>query len=96
MAKNGTVRLWREDDAYAFQFLSNLQSASVQAYNGIPKANNINAVFSLSDDNGYIDFRGKGSEIGFDTVYDESWRTELLSGYVSWQKQQDAFFSQWA
>ncbi|MEP7730728.1 YhdP family protein [Marinomonas primoryensis] len=91
MARNGTVRLWREGDVFAFQFLSNLQSASVQAYNGIPKANNINAVFSLSDDNGYLDFRGKGSEIGFDTVYDESWRTELLSGYVSWQKQQDVF-----
>jgi len=91
MARNGSLRLWRENDSLSFEFLSNLQSASVQAYNGIPKANNINAIFSLSNDSGYLDFRGKDSDIGFDTIYDESWRTELLSGYVSWQKQQDVF-----
>ncbi|ETI61609.1 YhdP family protein [Marinomonas profundimaris] len=91
VARNGSLRVWREDEALAFQFLSNLQGASVQAYNGIPSANNVNAVFSLSDDSGYIDFRGKDSEIGFETIYDESWRTDTLSGYVSWQKLQDVF-----
>ncbi|GGN21560.1 MULTISPECIES: YhdP family protein [Marinomonas] len=91
LAQNGSVRLWRENDDLAFQFLSNLRSASVQSYNGIPKATNINAVFSLSDDSGYIDFRGRNSDIAFDALYEESWSTDFLSGYVSWQKVSDAF-----
>lgn len=91
MAKNGSVSLWRENDELSFQFLSNLQSASIKGYNGIPKASNINAVLSLSDESGYVDFRGRDSEIAFDTIYDESWRTSFLSGYVSWQQQQDVF-----
>lgn len=91
LAQNGSVRLWRENDDLAFQFLSNLRSASVQSYNGIPKATNINAVFSLSDDSGYIDFRGRNSDIAFDTLYEEAWSTDFLSGYVSWQKVSDAF-----
>jgi uncharacterized protein (TIGR02099 family) len=91
MARNGSVQVWRDNEALSFQFLSNIQSASVNGYNGIPKATNINAVFSLSEDSGYIDFRGKGSEVYFDTVYDESWATDSLSGHVGWQKQQDAF-----
>lgn len=91
MAKNGSVSLWRENDELSFQFLSNLQSASIKGYNGIPKASNINAVFSLSNESGYVDFRGRDSEIAFDTIYDESWRTDFLSGYVSWQQQQDTF-----
>ncbi|MBU2414000.1 MAG: TIGR02099 family protein [Gammaproteobacteria bacterium] len=91
MAKNGSVSLWRENGELSFQFLSNLQSASIKGYNGIPKASNINAVLSLSDESGYVDFRGRDSEIAFDTIYDESWRTSFLSGYVSWQQQQDVF-----
>jgi uncharacterized protein (TIGR02099 family) len=91
MAKNGSVSLWRENDKLSFQFLSNLQSASITGYNGIPKASNINAVLSLSNGSGYVDFRGRDSELAFDTIYDEAWRTSLLSGYVSWQQQQDIF-----
>ncbi|WP_421853044.1 YhdP family protein [Marinomonas sp.] len=91
MAKNGFVSLWRENDELSFQFLSNLQAASINGYKGVPQASNINAVFSLSNESGYVDFRGTDSEIAFDTIYDDSWRTELLSGYVSWQQQQDVF-----
>jgi uncharacterized protein (TIGR02099 family) len=91
MAKNGVVRLWRDNDDLSFQFLSNLQSASVQGYNGIPKASNINAVFGLSDESGYIDFRGQDSEIGFDALYNDSWYVDSVSGYVNWQRVQDAF-----
>lgn len=91
MAKNGVVRLWKDDKDLSFQLVTNLQTASVQSYNGIPKANNVNAVFSLSEDNGYIDFRGENSEILFDTVYDKAWLSESLSGYVSWQKIHNAF-----
>lgn len=91
MAKNGSISIGRENDDLSFQFLSNLQSASVEGYKGIPQASNINAVFSLSDDGGYIDFRGHDGEIAFDTLYDESWPTDFLSGYVNWQQQQDAF-----
>lgn len=94
MAKNGSISVWRENDELSFQFLSNLQSASIRGYNGIPRASNINAVFSLSNDSGYIDFRGHDSEIAFDTIYDDSWRTNFLSGYVNWEKQQDAFLVQ--
>ncbi|ETX11796.1 membrane protein [Marinomonas ushuaiensis DSM 15871] len=90
-AKNGSFQFWRENDEMSFQLLSNLEAASVKAYNGIPKANKINAIFSLSNDSGYIDFKGKGSEISFDTVYKDSWKTEALSGYVDWRKQQDVF-----
>lgn len=91
MAKNGSVSFWREKDDLSFQLLSNLQSASIEGYNGIPQASNINAVFSLSNDSGYIDFRGRDSKIAFDTIYDEAWRTQFLSGYVNWQQQQDTF-----
>ena len=90
-AKNGTFQFWRKNDEVSFQLLSNLESASVNGYNGIPKANNINAIFSLSNDSGYIDFKGKDSEIAFDTVYKDSWRIETLSGYVDWRRQQDVF-----
>jgi len=90
-AQNGSIRLWRENDDVAFQFLANLRSASVQGYNGIPKATNIDAVFSLSQDSGYIDFRGRDSDLAFDVLYEESWRTDWLSGYVSWQQVSDAF-----
>ncbi|WP_236037082.1 YhdP family protein [Marinomonas vulgaris] len=90
-AKNGVVRLWKEDEQVSFQFLSNLQSTSVNAYNGIPQVSNINAILSLSNDGGYVDFKGQGSQLYFDTVYDDAWRTDALSGFVGWQKQQDAF-----
>lgn len=91
IARNGSFQFWRENDEVEFQLLSNLEAASVSGYNGIPKANNINAIFSLSNDSGYIDFKGKNSEINFDTVYQNSWDTESLSGYVDWRKQQDIF-----
>lgn len=90
-AKNGSVQLTNSSDGLSFQFLSNLYGAAIDDYNGIPKADNINGVFSLSDDAGYIDFRGSHSQLGFATVYDESWLTDALSGYVSWQQQQDIF-----
>ena len=91
MASNGSVQVWRENDQWSFQFLSNLQSASVSAYNGIPQADNVNAVFSLSEDNGYIDFRSNGSKLWFDTVYESPWLVDKLSGYVGWRQQQDVF-----
>ena len=91
LAKNGNVQVWREDGKLSFQFLSNLQAASVSAYNGIPQADNINAVLSLSEENGYIDFRGQESKLWFDTVYESPWQVDTLSGYVSWQQQQDIF-----
>lgn len=90
-AKNGMVRLWKEDEKVSFQFLSNLQAASVSAYNGIPQVSDINAILSLSGDGGYVDFRGQGSQLYFDTVYDDAWGTDAVSGFVGWQKQQDAF-----
>lgn len=91
MAKNGSISFWREKDDIDFELLTNLQSASVDGYNGIPQASNINAVFSLSNDSGYIDFRGRDSKIAFDTIYDDVWRTQYLSGYVNWQQQPDTF-----
>ncbi|MFT2098805.1 YhdP family protein [Marinomonas sp. 2405UD66-6] len=91
VATNGALQIWQENDQPSFQFLSNFQSASVDAYNGIPKATGVNAVFSLSNDSGYIDFKGQMSQLHFDTVYDSPWFVDALSGYVSWQKQQDTF-----
>lgn len=91
MASNGSFQVWRENDEWSFQFLSNLQASSVSAYSSIPQADNINAVFSLSEDNGYIDFRGNESELWFDTVYESPWRVDKATGYVSWQQQQDVF-----
>ncbi|PYF82996.1 uncharacterized protein (TIGR02099 family) [Marinomonas alcarazii] len=91
VAKNGSVQVWREDGELSFEFLSNLQAASVNAYNGIPQADKINAVFSLSEDSGYIDFRGNDSKLWFDTVYESPWQVDKVLGYVSWQKQQDIF-----
>ncbi|MBJ7537706.1 YhdP family protein [Marinomonas transparens] len=91
MAKNGSLRLWREEGVLSFQYLSNLVSGSVDGYKGIPKASNINAVFSLSEESGYIDFRGRDNEIEFDTVYDEAWKTDSLSGYVDWRRQENIF-----
>ncbi|MCB5160573.1 YhdP family protein [Marinomonas algarum] len=91
MAKNGVVRLWQEEGMPSFQFMSNLQSASIQAHNGIPRATKVNGVISLSNDEGYVDFSAQESLVYFDTVYDEAWQTDRLSGHVSWQKQQDTF-----
>lgn len=89
-AKNGSIHLTRENDELSFQYLSDLQSASIEAYKGIPKATNINAVFGLSKDAGYIDFKGVKSDVHFDVAYDDVWTTDYISGYVSWNKQQSA------
>lgn len=91
VVKNAMVRWWPDNEKVSFQFVGNVQSASIQSYKGIPLASNINAVLSLSNDTGFVDFRGQGSQLHFNTVYDEPWRTENLSGYVSWQKLSDAF-----
>ena len=90
-ATNGSVEIYLEDEEPHFQLLTNLIDSSVQAHNGIPQANHINAVFSLSDTSGYIDFIGNQSELAFDSLYDESWKTQRASGYVHWQKQQDVY-----
>ncbi|NVK75799.1 MAG: TIGR02099 family protein [Oceanospirillaceae bacterium] len=91
MAKNASLAWLLEDDDVSFEFLSNFQSASVDGYNGIPEASNIDAVFSLSDKGGYINFRGKESKLGFEDLYSAPWKTDSLAGRVSWQKQQDVF-----
>lgn len=90
-AKNASLTLWQEDGEWAFQFLSNLLDASVSGYSGIPKADHIDAIFSLSDRDGYIDFQGNSSQITFDTLYDETWLTEDLKGHVDWQQQAERF-----
>jgi uncharacterized protein (TIGR02099 family) len=87
-AKNGSINFSHENDELSFQYLSNLQTASINAYKGIPKATNINAIFSLSKSAGYIDFEGTKSDIHFDVAYDDVWATDFLSGHVSWSDQQ--------
>ncbi|TYL48073.1 YhdP family protein [Marinomonas sp. IMCC 4694] len=91
VAKNALVRWWSVKDKVSFEFLSNVHAAAIQSYKGIPQASDVNAVLSLSNDGGYVDFRGKGSELKIDTVYDTSWITDDLAGYVTWQKLDDAF-----
>ncbi|MGR0279552.1 YhdP family phospholipid transporter [Marinomonas dokdonensis] len=90
-AKNASLTIWKETEEWAFQYLSNLQDASISGYLGIPQANKIDAIFSLSDRDGYIDLQGKESVIAFDTLYDEAWPTEKLKGHVAWQQQGDYF-----
>lgn len=91
LSKNGSVLVWKDNEEVAFKLVSNLQQASVKAFNGIPKVNNVNALLSVSESKGDIDFRARNSELLFDTVYDEAWHPDGLSGYVGWQKVQDAF-----
>ncbi|KZN13277.1 YhdP family protein [Marinomonas sp. TW1] len=90
-AKNGRLTLDFNDDEPHFELVTNLASASVEGHNGIPRANNIDAVFGLSDTSGYIDFIGHDSQLAFDELYDDTWLTQSVSGYVRWQKQQDIY-----
>ncbi|MCV2402900.1 DUF3971 domain-containing protein [Marinomonas sp. C2222] len=88
-ALNGEVSLFRKNDKLSFEYISNLQSASVNAYQGIPEVDKINAVFRLSEDEGSVDFRGKSSSLLFEEVYSQPWLTESASGYVAWKQDQD-------
>ncbi|WP_394180322.1 YhdP family protein [Marinomonas posidonica] len=90
-AKNGRLTLDFNNDEPHFELVTNLASASVEGHNGIPRANNIDAVFGLSDTSGYIDFIGHDSQLAFDELYDDAWLTQSVSGYVRWQKQQDIY-----
>ncbi|BFM47997.1 YhdP family protein [Marinomonas sp. THO17] len=90
-AINGSVEFYLEDQEPRFQLITNLVDSSVQGHNGIPQANHINAVFSLSDTSGYIDFIGNQTQLAFDALYDDAWQTQDVSGYVYWQKQQDIY-----
>ncbi|AEF55023.1 YhdP family protein [Marinomonas posidonica] len=91
VAKNGRLEIDFSEDVPHFELVTNLVSASVEGHDGIPKANNVNAVFGLSDTSGYIDFIGHDSQLSFDELYDDTWLTQSVSGYVRWQKQQDIY-----
>lgn len=91
LATNGSLLLDLHGDTPSYHYLSNLQNASIQGYNGIPKADHLNAIFSLTEEGGYVQFAGLNGHVAFPTVYDHGWDVDRLSGYVKWQEQQNVF-----
>ncbi|RDL45767.1 TIGR02099 family protein [Marinomonas piezotolerans] len=90
-AENGAIRVWQSDEKLRYQYLSNVVGATVKGYNGIPAVKDVNAVFSLSDVEGNIEFLANQTELAFPTLYDSSWSIDRASGEVYWRKLQDAF-----
>ncbi|MGO3343941.1 MAG: YhdP family phospholipid transporter [Marinomonas sp.] len=89
VAANAALRLGRKDNNISFHFLSNLQDASVAGYKGIPKVNKVDAVFSLTNTDGYIQFKDHQATVGFPDLYANAWKVDSLSGVVDWQFIQD-------
>ncbi|MFI8620030.1 YhdP family protein [Marinomonas sp. NPDC078689] len=85
VVSNAALRLGKKGDAVSYHFLSNLQQASVAGYQGIPEVNHLNAVFSLTDGDGYIQFKQQRGELAFPTLYADKWQVSGLSGLVDWQ-----------
>lgn len=90
-AKNAALSIWQEEGEWAFQYLSNLQDSAINGYSGIPQADHIDAVFSLTQQDGAIEFSGNASQIAFADLYTDVWSTEQLRGHVQWQQQASSF-----
>ena len=90
-AKNASLRVWQGSEGVRFQYLSNLVDAQVNGHNGIPAADHIYGVFSLTDTQGGVEFKGRNHTLAFPTVYDSAWQVERSSGEVAWQRLDHAF-----
>ncbi|WCN13093.1 hypothetical protein GV054_08780 [Marinomonas mediterranea] len=84
--KNASVRIWGDRHQH-FQYISNLEDVAVVGFRGIPKVNHLNAIFSLTETNGYIQYQALNSTLQFNEVYDRSWETDALEGLVEWRTQ---------
>ncbi len=92
VAKNGRLHFSDQpNDDLSFEFLTNLEDVSVNGYKGIPAVSSVDAIFNLSNDDGYLDFQSDDTNLHFDELYEESWNVKALSGYVDWAKHQDVF-----
>lgn len=89
-ALNGSLKVWKDDTVH-FKYLSNLKQVSGSGFNGIPSVDKLDAVISLSESEGYVQFASNKGRLGFPTLYEDSWMTESLSGQVDWRRQQDVF-----
>ncbi|MFT2109771.1 YhdP family protein [Marinomonas sp. 2405UD68-3] len=89
-AKNGSLHI-SIDNPFNFEYVSNLKNASANGFNGIPKVSGLNGILSLSESDGYLEFDGKNTSIGFPTLYDDTWNVMALSGLVEWGKLNDVF-----
>ena len=93
-ARNGSLRLWRQDDALRYQYLSNVIQARVDGYDGIPRVDSASGVLSLSEKEGDIEFVANDATIAFPTVYDSAWQVERATGQVNWKSSDKAFVVQ--
>ena len=82
---NASLRIGKKDNAVSYHFLSNLQNVSSSGYLGIPKADHIDAVLSIADTGGYIQFKQHKGVIAFPDLYANEWQVSSLSGTVNWQ-----------
>ncbi|TDO99878.1 YhdP family protein [Marinomonas balearica] len=82
--KNASLRVWGDRHQH-FQYVSNLENISVEGFRGIPKVDKLDAIFSIGEAGGYIQYQGLHSDLQFNEVYDNSWKTESLDGLVEWR-----------
>ncbi|MCZ2723027.1 YhdP family protein [Marinomonas sp. 15G1-11] len=89
-ALNGSLHI-PLDDSQSFEFVSNVKNVSAAGFNGIPAINKLNGILNLTDTDGYIEFDAKSADLGFPTLYDNSWAVSSLSGLVEWRALSDIF-----
>ncbi|REG81761.1 YhdP family protein [Marinomonas pollencensis] len=89
LVSNASLRIGDKDGDVSYHFISNLQQAAVTGYQGIPDVDHVDAVFSLTDGDGYIQFKQKHGTLAFPTLYQDKWRVSASSGLVDWQQVQN-------
>ncbi|SBS37049.1 hypothetical protein MSP8887_02795 [Marinomonas spartinae] len=91
VASNGSLLLDLHSKDPSYHYLSNFQDASIDGFNGIPKATHLNGTFNLTDEGGVVQFKGKNGYLEFPTVYDNGWNVNQMSGQVTWRENQGTF-----
>ncbi|WP_438466227.1 YhdP family phospholipid transporter [Marinomonas sp. PE14-40] len=90
VAENGHLKII-EAPELSVTYEGNLFIESADGYQNIPKAERLEAILTIDNDQGSIGFASNNASLAFPLMYQDAWQLDGVVGHVAWGSQQDSF-----
>jgi uncharacterized protein (TIGR02099 family) len=83
MLENTYLYLRPDSNKPDFRMVGQLRSGEIEAYLGAPAITNLDFVFSLGPQEGWLDIHDNAFDVAFETISDETWKFQSTAGRLN-------------